>query len=96
MKINNALVSYLAELSRLELSSEEKAALEKDLSDILDYMDKLNELDTEGVPEATHIFASDNRFREDAVTGGDRRAEMLANAPERKGDFFKVFKTVEE
>jgi len=96
MKINEALMDYLGELSRLELSAEEKAAREKDLSDILDYMDKLGELDTENVEEMSHPFEAANRFRDDVVTNGDRRGEMLANAPEAKGDFFKVFKTVEE
>ena len=96
MKINDELIEYIAELSRLELSAEEKEARKKDLSDILDYMDKLNELNTEGLPEMTHSFEACNRFRWDEVTGSDRRGEMLAVAPEAKGDFFKVFKAVEE
>jgi aspartyl-tRNA(Asn)/glutamyl-tRNA(Gln) amidotransferase subunit C len=58
-------------------------------------MDRLGELDTEGLPEMTHPFDASNRFREDRVTNGDRRGEMLENAPDRKGDFFRVFKTVE-
>lgn len=96
MKITDELIEYIGDLSRLELSDEEKEARKKDLTDILDYMDKLSELDTEGVAEMSHPFNEVNRFREDVVTNEDRREDMLANAPEKKGDFFKVFKTVEE
>lgn len=96
MKITDELIDYISELSRLELSHEEKEGRKKDLTDILDYMDKLSELDTEGVAEMSHPFNEVNRFREDVVTNEDRREEMLANAPDKKGDFFKVFKTVEE
>jgi aspartyl-tRNA(Asn)/glutamyl-tRNA(Gln) amidotransferase subunit C len=96
MKIDDDLIEYLAELSRLELGAEERGALAGDLTDILGYVEKLNELDTEGAPELTHSSRTVNKFRDDVVTNGDRREEMLANAPERKGDYFRVFKTVEE
>jgi aspartyl-tRNA(Asn)/glutamyl-tRNA(Gln) amidotransferase subunit C len=96
MKIDDDLIEYLAELSRLELSAEERAPLARDLTDILGYVDKLNELDTADAPEPMHSSRAANKFREDVVTNGDRREEMLANAPARKGDYFKVFKTVEE
>ncbi|MDR2487626.1 MAG: Asp-tRNA(Asn)/Glu-tRNA(Gln) amidotransferase subunit GatC [Clostridiales Family XIII bacterium] len=96
MKIDEKLIGYLAELSRLALTEAEGQARMRDLSDILDYMDRLNELDTDGLPEMTHPFEASNRFRDDEVTGSDRRADMLANAPEARGDYFKVFKTVEE
>jgi aspartyl-tRNA(Asn)/glutamyl-tRNA(Gln) amidotransferase subunit C len=95
MNITDELTDYIGELARLELSGDEKAARKKDLNDILAYMDKLNELDTEGLPEMTHPFDANNRFREDRVGNEDRRQEMLKNAPDRKGDFFKVFKTLE-
>ncbi|MDR3294552.1 MAG: Asp-tRNA(Asn)/Glu-tRNA(Gln) amidotransferase subunit GatC [Clostridiales Family XIII bacterium] len=95
MKITDELIDYIGELARLELSGAEREARKKDLTEILDYMDKLNELDTAGLPEMTHPFDASNRFREDVVLNGDRRQEMLGNAPDRKGDFFKVFKTVE-
>jgi aspartyl-tRNA(Asn)/glutamyl-tRNA(Gln) amidotransferase subunit C len=95
MKITDELIDYIGELSRLALSAEEKEARKRDLTDILNYMDKLNELDTAGALEMTHPFDAFNRFREDEVKNGDRRAEMLRNAPDRKGNYFKVFKTVE-
>jgi aspartyl/glutamyl-tRNA(Asn/Gln) amidotransferase C subunit len=95
MKITDDLIDYIGELSRLELSAEEKEARKRDLTEILTYMDKLNELDTDGLPEMTHPFDAVNCFRGDEVKNGDRRAEMLRNAPDKKGDYFKVFKTVE-
>ncbi|MDR2162398.1 MAG: Asp-tRNA(Asn)/Glu-tRNA(Gln) amidotransferase subunit GatC [Clostridiales Family XIII bacterium] len=96
MKIDDDLIEYLAELSRLELSADEKGPLAGDLTDILGYVGKLNELDTDGVREMTHPFEAVNHFREDVVTNGDHREDMLAGAPDRKGDYFRVFKTVEE
>ena len=96
MKINDDLIEYIGNLSRLHLSDEEKDARKNDLSDILDYMEKLNEIDTEGLPEMTHPFEKNNRFREDEITNADSSGEMLSNAPDRKDNYFKVFKTVEE
>ena len=51
--------------------------------------------DTEGLPEMSHPFEAVNRFREDEVRNSDDRENLLSNAPERKGSYFKVFKTVE-
>ena len=96
MKIDDKIIEYLADLSRLELNPEEKEARKKDLADILTYMGKLDELDTTDLPEMTHPFDSVNRFREDEITNGDRRDEMLSNAPDKKDSYFKVPRTVEE
>lgn len=95
MKITSELVDYIGELSRLELSPEEKEEAQKDLTDILNYMDKLSELDTADVKEMTHPFDEANRFRSDEEVNKDQRNAMLQNAPDAKGDYFKVFKTVE-
>ena len=96
MKIDDRLIEYLADLSRLELGAEEKDARKKDLEDILAYMEKLNEINTEGLPEMTHPFDQVNRFRADEVVNADRTEELLANAPDRKGSYFRVPRTVEE
>lgn len=96
MKITDELIDYIGELSKLELSSEEREGAKKDLTDILNYMDKLNELDTAGVKEMTHPFDEANRFRNEDTINGDQREAMLQNAPVVKGDYFKVFKTVEQ
>ena len=95
MKITDELIDYIGELSRLELSSGEKERAKKDLTDILNYMDKLNELDTSGAIELTHPFDRVNRFRGEGAVNEDAREAMLSNAPDAKGDYFKVFKTVE-
>ena len=95
MQITDELIGYIGDLSRLYLSDEEKVRAKKDLSDVLDYTEKLNELDTEGLPEMSHPFEAVNRFREDEVRNSDDRENLLSNAPERKGSYFKVFKTVE-
>ena len=94
MQITDELIGYIGDLSRLYLSDEEKERA-KNLSDVLDYTEKLNELDTEGLPEMSHPFEAVNRFREDEVRNSDDRENLLSNAPERKGSYFKVFKTVE-
>ena len=66
----------------------------KDMGEMLDYIDKLNELDTEGVEPMSHVFPVNNVFREDVVTNGDGSADTLANAPVKKDGGFKVPKTI--
>ncbi len=95
MQITDDLIEYLGELSRLYLSEEEKKSMGSDLSDILNYVDKLAEVETAGMPEMSHPFEDVNCFREDTVVNGDDRERLLSNAPESRGSYFKVFKTVE-
>ena len=78
-----------------ELKDEEKESARQDMQKMLDYVDKLNELDTSKVEPMTHIFEMGNVFREDEVTNGDDRDAMLTNAPEVKEGQYKVPKTVE-
>ena len=59
-----------------------KEEAKKDMGRMLDYIDKLNELDTTGVEPMSHVFTMTNVFREDVVTNGDDRDNMLKNAPE--------------
>ena len=65
----------------------------KDMESMLDYIDKLNELDTEGVEPLSHVFPVHNVFREDEVTNGDDRENMLKNAPQKKEGTYMVPKT---
>ena len=65
----------------------------EDMAKMLDYIDTLNELDTSGVEPMSHVFPVHNVFREDVVTNGDEREEILANAPEAKEGAFVVPKT---
>ena len=93
--IDDATIDYVGILAKLELSDEEKEQAKKDMASMLDYIDKLNELDTTGVEPMSHVFAVENVMREDIVTNGDGSEETLANAPERKDTTFVVPKTVE-
>ena len=77
-----------------ELSEEEKEAAKKDMEQMLDYIDTLNELDTAGIEPMSHVFPVQNVFREDVVTNGDNKEKTLANAPLRKEDSFEVPKTI--
>lgn len=93
--ISDETMEYVGILAKLELSEEEKEAAKRDMGRMLDYIDKLNELDTSGVEPMSHVFPVHNVFREDAVTNRDDRENMLKNAPEQKEGAFKVPKTVE-
>lgn len=95
MKISMELISYLEDLGRIRLTEEEKAKTLIDLKSILDYMDKLNELDTSSVEPLSHAFPLTNVYREDEVTNHDLRDVLLANAPAQKDGCFQVPKTVE-
>ena len=106
-RIDDATIEYVGILAKLELSESEKEDAKKDMGRMLDYIDKLDELDTDGVEPMTHIFPVTNVFREDTVreaadsydtTGehsSDGRENTLKNAPEQKNGAFKVPKTVE-
>lgn len=91
--ISNETIEYVGILAKLELSDEEKEQAKKDMANMLDYIDTLNELDTSGVEPMSHVFPVNNVFREDVVTNGDDREEILANAPEAKEGAFVVPKT---
>ena len=78
-----------------DFSDDEKEKAKSDMGRMLDYIDKLNELDTTGVEPMSHVFPVHNVFREDVVTNGDGHDATLANAPAQKDDAFKVPKTVE-
>lgn len=92
--ISDETIEYVGILAKLELSEAEKERAKKDMGEMLDYIDKLNELDTEGVEPMSHVFPVNNVFREDVVTNGDGSADTLANAPEKKDGGFKVPKTI--
>jgi aspartyl-tRNA(Asn)/glutamyl-tRNA(Gln) amidotransferase subunit C len=93
MTITDETIDYVGILAKLELSDEEKEQAKKDMSEMLDYVSKLNELDTDNVEAMSHTFSYNNVFREDEVTNGDDRENMLANAPEQKDGCYKVPRT---
>ena len=93
--ISDETIEYVGILAKLELSDEEKEQAKKDIGRMLDYVDKLNELDTSDVEPMSHVFPVHNVFREDVVTNGDDRDNKLKNAPAVKDGSWKVPKTVE-
>ena len=93
--ISDETIEYVGILAKLELSAEEQESAKSDMGRMLDYIDKLNELDTSGVEPMSHVFPVHNVFREDVVTNGDDRENMLANAPEERDGQYQVPKTVE-
>ena len=72
-KISDETIEYVGILAKLELSEEEKEAAKKDMEQMLDYIDTLNELDTAGIEPMSHVFPVQNVFREDVVTNGEKR-----------------------
>ncbi len=92
--ISDETIEYVGILAKLELSGDEKERAKKDMGEMLDYIDKLNELDTSAVDPMSHVFPVNNVFREDEVTNGDGSADTLANAPVRRDDGFEVPKTI--
>lgn len=83
-------VEHVALLGRLELTEEEKKLYSKQLSDILEHARKLQDLDTENVPPTAHVLPLQNVFREDRVGEHMPADKVLANAPDRQDDYFKV------
>lgn len=92
--ISDETMEYVGILAKLELSTEEAEAAKKDMEEMLDYIDQLNELDTSGIEPMSHVFPVNNVFREDVVTNGDGSKSALANAPAVKDGGFKVPKTI--
>ncbi|HKV54649.1 MAG TPA: Asp-tRNA(Asn)/Glu-tRNA(Gln) amidotransferase subunit GatC [Candidatus Binataceae bacterium] len=88
-------VRHVARLARLALSEAEEQSLQTDLSAILAYVDKLNELDTGEVEPTAQVGESGIPMREDVVTNHPAPAEMLSNAPARAGNLFRVPKIIE-
>ena len=95
-KITMQEVEQVARLARLALSDAEKESMRRELDGILSYIDKLRALDTEGVPPTSHAVPMTNVMREDEPRESFPQDLMLANAPDRSGEFFRVPKIIEE
>ena len=111
MKVSDKDVAYVAELANLDLTEDERAGMLRDLNSILEYVDRLNELDTSDVPPMAQV--SDRHGVDEAKQGSERfayanredileglrkslpHAEALANAPDADDDFFRVPKVIE-
>ncbi|MHC4186069.1 MAG: Asp-tRNA(Asn)/Glu-tRNA(Gln) amidotransferase subunit GatC [Planctomycetota bacterium] len=95
-KIDSEQVRKVAKLSRLELTEAEVEEFSGQLSAILEYMEKMNELDTAGVEPLAHCLPVSNVFRNDAVKESLGTDKALANAPDKDGEFFKVPKILDD
>ena len=95
MKITKKEVEHVAHLARLELREEDKEKLTEQLSAILEYVEKLNELDTKDIEPTSHVLPIENVFKEDRVGDSLSVDRSLANAPEKEKGHFKVPKIVD-
>lgn len=93
-KIDEETMENVCILAKLSLEGEERDKAKDEMQKILDYVEKLQELDTEGVKPLTHIFQEENVFRKDVVINGDEKEAMLANAPREKEGQYVVPKTI--
>ena len=92
--IDDETIENVCILAKLSLGEEAKAKAKQDMQKMLDYVEKLDELDTDGVDPLSHIFGDENVFRDDVVTNGDNKEAMLANAPKEKEGQYQVPKTI--
>ena len=95
MKITRKEVEHVAKLARLALKEEEIETFTLQLSNILTYVDKLNELDTTDVDPTSHVLRVKNVLRDDEVKKSIDREKVLGNAPDRTEEFFRVPKVIE-
>ncbi len=95
MKITVRDVEHVARLARLELTPEETGTFAGQMSDILAYVEKLNELDTQGIIPTSHAVPMENAFRDDVARPGIGIEAALANAPDEVGRFFRVPRVIE-
>jgi len=94
MQVNDALIDNLSNLARLEFNAEEKAQIKQDLQRMIQFVEKLRELDTTGVEPLLHMSTAINVLREDELRGSVSRAQALKNAPGTDGVYFKVPKVI--
>ncbi len=95
MQITPDLIKYLESLARITLTEDEEKKVGGELQDILTYIDKLNELDTDGIEAMSHAFPLVNVLREDVVKPSMPPDAIVANAPESQDGAFVVPKTVD-
>ncbi|HHT9108917.1 MAG TPA: Asp-tRNA(Asn)/Glu-tRNA(Gln) amidotransferase subunit GatC [Candidatus Wunengus sp. YC63] len=95
MKIDKKTIEYIANLSRIELSNQEKETFVHQLSDILAYIEKLNQLNTQDIKPMAYSINTTNVLRDDKLEPPISREDALVNAPSTMGVFFKVPKVIE-
>ncbi len=96
MALSREEVQHIAQLARVGLDEDEIARFREHLSDILDYFQRLRQVDTEGVPPTAHTLPLHNVVRADEPRPSPDKGEILANAPRREEDLFRVEAILEE
>jgi len=96
MEVNDALIEKLADLAKLNFHDSEKEAIKADLQKMISFIEKLNELDLEGVEPLQYMSGEINSWRKDEVKGLISRENALKNAPEHDSEFFKVPKVIKK
>ena len=95
MSVDKATVAKIASLARIRMSDEEVAAMVPELNQILGWVEQLGEVDVSGVEPMTAVIPNQLRLRDDVVTDGGIRDQVLANAPAAEHGFFGVPKVIE-
>ncbi|MBL7131768.1 MAG: Asp-tRNA(Asn)/Glu-tRNA(Gln) amidotransferase subunit GatC [Candidatus Omnitrophica bacterium] len=95
MNISKETVEYVANLARMKLTEQEIEKFSVQLNDILCYIDQLNEIDISKIPSTAHVLPIKNVKREDRLRSSLEAKDVLSNAPQKEGMFFKVPKVIE-
>ena len=95
MKINQNVISKLARLSKLKFNEDEMKLISNDLSKMLEFINQLQDLDTEGIDPLIHVNEEINNWREDQVQGMISQEEALSNSPVKDGTYFKLPKILD-
>ena len=96
MKISEEIVDHIAHLARLEFEGAKKEAIRQDLENIISFMDKLSEVDTEGVEPLIFMTEEYNKLRDDEVVESITQDEVLKNAPKKDSDYFRIPKVLDK
>ena len=96
MDLNKDTTKKIAQLAKLSFSEEELEEIQHDLSQMIGFVEKLNEIDTTGIEPLTHVGKVENRLREDEVKGSISTEEAFKNAPSTTDQFFTVPKVIKK
>ncbi|MEQ8525103.1 Asp-tRNA(Asn)/Glu-tRNA(Gln) amidotransferase subunit GatC [Gracilimonas sp.] len=95
MSVTEKDVRYMADLARLQLAEDEVKSFAQDMNKILDYMERLDELDTSDVEPLEHVIDLESRLRKDEAKEPLSHEDALKNAPDADSDYFRVPKVIE-
>lgn len=96
MHINEELIDHIAHLARLEFEGEAKEAISQDLSNIISFMEKLQEVETNDVEPLVFMSTEINRLRDDVAAVTISHEEALKNAPKKDSDYFRIPKVLDK